>query len=281
MECVAELLIKLQESGYIDYTHYTLQFGCSQYKKKDIDEHISKLDKTLIDWKKSVQSHRKKYPQLNYYTSQQLLDLQKEFGKLKKDPSLRPSCKLMLLLLSVTSNPSESRISRAISLIASMSQGCSDRAAKSIISHRPIATLGLEERRLNVGVLSEKEKELYDTLTSDDHYSPALVLRAFEASPKDADEDDLRFWCMDNESKFSEDEQSEVFVPDSVGTNQHDGIEVTADDPLVKELLDEDYDLNIAIEAVKISKTTSIDMREAVLSLDLGKSPQAKRKTGW
>ena len=279
MERVAELLIKLQESGYIDYTHYKLQFGCSQYKKKDIDEHISKLEKTLLDWKKSVQSHRKKYPQLNYYTSQQLLDLQQEFGKLKKDKSLQASCKLMLLLLSVTSNPNNSKISQAIKL-SRRSHSTSDGALKCTISLKPIATLGHAEKKLNFGDLGDKEKEVYSTLTSVDEYHPALVLRAFEACPNKANVDDMRLWCMDNESKFNEDE-SEIFVPENVSTEEHDGVEVTADDPLVKELLDEDYDLNIAIEAVKLSKTTNINMREAVLSLDLGKSPQARIETGW
>ena len=280
MERVAELLIKLQESGYIDYTHYKLQFGCSQYKKKDIDEHISKLEKTLLDWKKSVQSHRKKYPQLNYYTSQQLLDLQQEFGKLKKDKSSQASCKLMLLLLSVTSNPNNSKISQAIKLISHKSHSTSDGALKSTISLKPIATLGHVEKKINLGDLSDKEKEIYSTLTLVDDYCPALVLRAFEACPNKANVDDMRLWCLDNEFKFNEDE-SEIFIPESVSVEEHDCVEVTADDPLVKELLDEDYNLNIAIEAVKLSITTNIDVREAVLSLDLGKSPQAKIEPGW
>ena len=280
MERVAELLIKLQESGYIDYTHYKLQFGCSYYKKKDIDEHISKLEKTLLDWKKSVQSHRKKYPQLNYYTSQQLLYLQQEFGRLKKEKSSQASCKLMLLLLSVTSNPNNSKISQAIKLISHKSHSTSDGVLKSTIYLKPIATLGHAEKKLNFGDLSDKEKEIYSTLTSVDFYCPALVLRAFEACPNKANIDDMRLWCMDNEVKFDEDE-SEIFVPKNINIKDHDSVEVTADDPLVKELLDEDYDLNIAIEAVKLSKTTNIDMREAVLSLDLGKSPQARIETGW
>ena len=288
VETIAELMIKLQESGFIDYTHYTLTFGCSQYKRKETEDHISKLESTLLDWKKSVQIHRKKYPQLNYYTSQQLLDLQKELGKLKKCPQAEPSCKLMLLLLSITVHPYPDKISRAIQLITSKSSDLNAAAStKSIIPQHKAAlssVISAGKKRLNVSDLGEEEKEIYKTLTSEDDYSPLLVLQAFEKCLKGADEESLRLWCMDNESSIEKDEE-ELFVPDDVSTEQQqqddDIVEVTADDPLVQELLEEEYELNIAIEAVKLSKTMRISAQEAVLSLDLGKSPQMKARTGW
>ena len=278
VERVAELVVKLQESGFIDYTHYTLTFGCSQYTKKEIENHISKLESTLVDWRKSVQTHRKKYPQLNYYTSQQLLDLQKEIGKLKKNPQEKPSCKLMLLLLSVTVNPHPDKISRAIAFLASQS---SDITKKVKIAPKSVSVITkVSEKKKTFNDLREKEKEIYNTLTSVDDYSPFLVLQAFEACPKNADEDELRLWCMDNESKVKK-EDEELVVPDDVSTDQQDDPEITPDDPLVKELLEEEYNLDIAIKAVKLSKTMNISPHEAVLSLDLGRSIETNKKTGW
>ncbi len=277
MEQVAELVVKLQESGFIDYTHYSLTFGCSQYKRKEIENHISTLESTLVDWRKSVQNHRKKYPQLNYYTSQQLLDLQKEFGKLKKNPKEKPSCKLMLLLLSVTSNPHPDKISRAIEFISSNSSEVPKRVAPKSVS----VITGVSKKKFCLDDLGEREREIYNTLTSVDDYSSFLVLQAFETCQKNADidEEDLRLWCMDNESKITK-EDDDLDVPDDVSTNQQNP-EITPDDPDVKELLDEKYRLDIALQAVKLSRTMKISIHEAASSLDLGRSVETKKKTGW
>lgn len=288
VEHIAELVIKLQESGLIDYTHYTLTFGCSSYKKQEVDNHISKLEKTLQDWKKSVQTHRKKYPQLNFYTSQQILDLQKEFGKLKADSTAQPSCKLMLLLLSVTAYPSQDKIIRAIRFVLSKTVSEPDHSTatiKSITINKPLATLTSKVAALpKVSDLNEDERKIYDKLTKEEEYSPVLVMKAFEACSKPADEDDLMLWCMDNETSIEKDE-AELFILEDVDAHESaDGViesEVTENDPKVMELVEEDYSLAMAIQAVKLSKSSNITPEEAVLSLELGKSPTVAKKTGW
>ena len=273
---MAELVIQLQEAGYVDYTHFTLMFGCSQYKRTDVEAQIEKLERSLVEWKKSVQYHRKKYLYLNYFTSQQLFILQQELGKLKKDPTSQPSIQLMLLLLSVTTQPHPSKISKAI--INGTKAHTDSISQTSVQMPKIIGTLSNAQTKFSISSLDEEHKRIYEILTAEDDYSPVVVFHAFEALGENAQVDDLRDWCMDNESQFKNEEQ----IPLQEDPNTlHEEVEIKQDDPLVQALLDEEYDLSVALKSVRTSRATGIDVREVALGLDLGKSPELTRKSGW
>ena len=259
---MAELLIKLQEAGYVDYTHFRLECGCSQYKKAEFDKMILEMEEALANWQRSVQSHRKKYPHLNYYTSQQLLDLRQEFGKLKKNPDSTASTKLKQLLLSVTPQPDQSKIIMAISNV--MEQfSTNDTTSVKPKEKKSIGTLSVTSQ-LDPSSFNEQQRKIYNTLTKIDEYKVSVVLTAFSELGEDTDEDALREWCMENESKFEDD-----FLPETLHTINEE--EIPEDDPLVLELIEDGYDKRIAIKAVRIAKGDSQRAQEIAADLFLGK----------
>ena len=264
---MAELLIKLQEAGYVDYTHFRLECGCSQYKKAEFDKMILEMEEALANWQRSVQSHRKKYPHLNYYTSQQLLDLRQEFGKLKKNPDSTASTKLKQLLLSVTPQPDQSKINIALSNV--MKQfATNDMTSVKPKEKKSIGTLSVTSQ-LDPSSFNEQQRKIYNTLTKIDEYKVSVVLAAFSELGEDADEDTLQDWCMENESKFKDEE--DIVLPETTNTNEEEEEEITEDNPLVLELIEEEYDTKIAIEAVKIAKGDLQTAREIAADLNLGR----------
>lgn len=260
------LLIKLQKAGLVDYTHFRLECGCSEYKKAEFDKQISKMETALENWERSVQNHRKKYPHLNYYISQQLLDLQQELGKLRNNPKSEMSTKLKQLLLSVTTQPDQSSVLTAIENAANQ---CDDTGSSLLLQgmlaneKKSISTLAVS---LDPSKFIDEQKEVYDTLTKFDGYKVTLVLNAFMECGQDADEETLREWCIDNESKYKDVE--DIVISESTEIEE----DIAEDDSLVQELIDEAYSTKIAIEAVKKAKGDSQAAREIAAALELGKS---------
>ena len=264
---MAELLIKLQEAGYVDYTHFRLECGCSQYKKAEYDKMILEMEEALANWQRSVQSHRKKYSHLNYYTSQQLLDLRQEFGKLKRNLDSTASTKLKQLLLSVTPQPDQSKIIIALSNVMKQFATNDMRSVKPK-EKKSIGTLSVTSK-LDPASFNEQQRKIYNTLTKIDEYKVSIVLAAFSELGEDADEDTLQDWCMENESKFKDEE--DIVLPETTNTNEEEEEEITGDNPLVLELIEEEYDTKIAIEAIRIAKGDSQRAREIAADLNLGK----------
>ena len=227
---------------------------------------ILEMEEALANWQRSVQSHRKKYPHLNYYTSQQLLDLRQEFGKLKKNPNSKASTKLKQLLLSVTPQPDQSKITIALTNV--MKQfATTDMTSVKPKEKKPIGTLSVTSQ-LNPANFNEQQRKIYNTLTKVEEYKVSVVLAAFSELGEDADEDALQDWCMENESKFKDDE--DIVLPETTNTKEEEE-EITEDNPLVLELIEEEYDTKTAIEAVKLAKGDLQIAREIAADLNLGR----------
>lgn len=264
IERLSELLIKLQKAGNVDYTYFSLKCGCSEYNKSDFDKEIAKMEKSLVSWHKTVQKHRNNYPHLNYYTSQQLLDLQKEFGKMMKKPEAGLSFKMKQLLLSVTPNPDQSSIE--ISLDNATKYTGNEVANASSSEQNTLSTFSMVSQ-FRLSDLTEKQKEIFETLTKKDEYKISLVIKAFAELEDDANIDDLREWCMDNEHLFKDEDDDDIVLASKESDNEED---ITEDNPLVIELVEgEAHEKQIAIEAVKRSKGDLKKAREIALALSL------------
>ena len=223
------------------------------------------MEEALANWQRSVQSHRKKYPHLNYFTSQQLLDLRQEFGKLKKNPDSKASTKLKQLLLSVTPQPDQSKIMIALSNV--MKQfATNDMTSVKPKEKKSIGTLSVTTQ-LDPASFNEQQRKIYNTLTKVDEYKVSVVLAAFSELGEDADEDILQDWCMENESKFKDEE--DIVLPETTNTKEEE--EITEDNPLVLELIEEEYHTKTAIEAVKLAKGDLQTAREIAADLNLGR----------
>ena len=201
--------------------------GCSEYKKAEFDSTIASMEKDLAEWQKNVEKYmfRKQCPHLNYYTSQQLLDLRKELGKLKRNPESPASYLLKQLLLSVTPNPSQSKIASALSN-AVMSNSTSSVRMQVQQKNNFNGKSAAPSTTFDLITLSKKRKEIIKALRDDCDFKVSVILAAFSELEEDADEEDVHEWCMEHEHEFKD----------------------------VLEPLEEVYSLEIAIEAVQKAK---------------------------
>ena len=257
----------------MDYTHFHLVCGCSEYKKAEFDSTIDSMDKDLKNWQKSVEKYRKQYPHLNYYTSQQLLDLRKELGKLKKNPESVASHSLKQLLLSVTPNPSHVQISSSLhNAVKTMNKNMTPLGIP--VQNRNIFNTKSALPAFDLCSLSDERKELLKSLRDDYDFKVSVILAAFSELEEDADEDEVREWCEENEHKFKDEEDVELSAMEIMDTDEEDAI--SEDNPLVLELHEEEgYSLEIAIEAVRKAKQNLQIAREIASDLHVGRYTEA------
>ena len=258
----------MQEAGLIDYTHFHFVCGCTEYKRTEFDSTITSMEKDLAEWQKNVKNYRKQYPHLNYYTSQQLLDLRKELGKLKKNPESPASHALKQLLLSVTPNPSQSKIASALSnAVKTMSKNIS--SLEMQVQQKNNFSAKSAVPIFDLTALSEEKKEIFKTLHDDYVLKISVILAAYSELEEDAEEEEVREWCMEHEHEFKDEDDVELLVMSAESNEDEDPI--AEDNPLVLELLEEGYSLEIAIEAVQKAKQDPQLAREIASDLNVGR----------
>ena len=259
----------MQEAGLIDYTHFHLVCGCSEYKKAEFDSTIASMENDSAEWQKNVKKYREKYTHLNYYTSQQLLDLRKELGILKKNPEFPASRLLKQLLLSVTPNPSQSKIASAISnAVKNMSKNASSIGMQ--LQQKNNFSVKSAVPAFDLTSLSEERKGILKAFRDDYDFKVSVILAAYSELEEDADEDDVREWCIEHEHEFKDEEEVDLSAVMSAESNENED-PIAEDDPLVLELLEEEYSLVIAIEAVQKAKQDPQLAREIASELNVGR----------
>ena len=80
---IAEVLIKLQQAGNLQYIGWRMDFYCQTLLVEDLQLHAKKMEDELERWNKEVILARNSFYALNYYTTRQLLVLRSELGMLK------------------------------------------------------------------------------------------------------------------------------------------------------------------------------------------------------
>ena len=80
---IAEVLLALQKKGNVKYTGWALTFHCKVDMVDTLQQQAKDMEEELRIWEHEVGQTRKKYYELNYYTTLQLLTLRKELGRLK------------------------------------------------------------------------------------------------------------------------------------------------------------------------------------------------------
>ena len=81
---ISECLLNLQQHGNSDYVGWVLRFDCfAKDILKDLEDQAKEMENDLLNWKEAVVGYRNDFYELNYYTTQQLLILREEIGKLR------------------------------------------------------------------------------------------------------------------------------------------------------------------------------------------------------
>lgn len=99
---MSELLVQLHSIGYTKYIGFVVKFRCATVDLQKLESVYEDMKHDLTIWRNKCDRIRTKYPQLNYFTSEQLLYLQKELAALNLvSDNCECPIKLLTLLQSV------------------------------------------------------------------------------------------------------------------------------------------------------------------------------------
>ena len=109
---ISDIVKKLKEYGHMDYMKYDENFACSNFlgDLSGLDTIVEKLESTLNTWINYIWSCRYEYPHLNFYTTNQLILLRKEFTAIQNDKNYKLSLEVFRLLYSTIGEPVDSTV---------------------------------------------------------------------------------------------------------------------------------------------------------------------------
>lgn len=143
---IGDVLLSLQRHGNDQYMDWQMKCQC---RTPDIVDQLqtmaSGMETDLGKWKDEVQDTRGKFYQLNYFTTQQLLQLRRELGRFK-DPSNRGTIKpqVMALLQSISRD-----------ITSDVVIGHLEAAEQREMQHKPTSLSGTNVRVVEQRMISE------------------------------------------------------------------------------------------------------------------------------
>ena len=233
---IANLYLDLQKAGEITYSSEYLRFRCVLYDREeleakvvhphfceenakefvsDLHEYIRRLDARLIDWNKTVDDTRERYYELNYFTTLQLLDLQKEFDRLSPPTNtaspVKPS--ILMLLKSISPGISSSVVSDSLNHVKEVTPAAENSSGMANIpeevgsstlqkaattSPGNSSTTNLVLRKLKES-LNEKQEPIFTHCTEFLSFPESHALKALQACGPEATIYEVQEWCDSNE----------------------------------------------------------------------------------
>ena len=200
-----------------------------------------KMTKDLEDWQKMVNETRQKYYCLSYYTTQQLLLLQKELCYIVKPSDVQAG--ILSLLQSLSENITAEQVVSLIQQVnddsnededefdgqnrqaASLQNDChiKEISSKEHITDEltilPSITPSESEQTCN---LTPRQHGILENLTKEYSFQRKLILLAFEKAPNPDIEESVEHWCLDNESSFQIEQKIDATAIEQPVLNDHD-----------------------------------------------------------
>ena len=210
---IAEVLIKLQQAGNIMYIGWRMTFCCQTLLVADLQKQAKVMEEEFESWDKELSKARKRFYELNYYTTRQLLVLRSELGRLKFSGPQHSSCgHVIVLLKSISSEitipavanvvkevakrtleniedkcspvsaitPAESRVGKSslVTMSSSLLANQSITATTTKVLYRlpSLPTVGLSREALN-----DEQKVFFTDIIESFGYYEATALSAIEA----------------------------------------------------------------------------------------------------
>ena len=213
---ISESVQKLKDFGHLEYLDWEKRYHCSEYIQnlESLDQEIFTLERILVSWMYNVWNCRYEFPELNYYTTEQLIVLRRELTLLKNDPSKEVNPQVFYLLHSVIGEPVDS------TMLLKKGLKCDEKFSivqEDIEKDNPSSSIDLDSlisaddaTSLNssdtenisklqeaINNLNEKEREIYNELVScgyDDY-------KCVEASTLHDDIYNAMEWCDELDEK--------------------------------------------------------------------------------
>ena len=213
---VAEALLSLQQSGKIKYIGWILKFSCKC--ARNILTNLSCLalfiEEELDLWKSEVESARKHFYELNYYTTKQLLVLRNHIKQIMDDmddPDSSVVAHALALLQSIYSDvskesiteilenpddPDEEQLTSTVDILQHCQfPGFTEGDATSDVSTHFSIPYTSEDSAPQTPKFTDKKYQLYTALV--DYYGYDEYL-AEKATNMYDDEDEAATWCEDH-----------------------------------------------------------------------------------
>ena len=122
-------MIELQRAGHEKYIGWTMDFSCRAVLVEDLQTQAREMEDELERWNKEMTLARKRFYELNYYTTRQVLLLRSELGRLKLSELSSKQHqwgKLMALLKSIANGVTPTVLANVVQEVANKPLGYSD-----------------------------------------------------------------------------------------------------------------------------------------------------------
>ena len=262
---IAEVLIRLQQSGNVQYIRWRMCVACHKDLVDDLQRQAKDMEDELEKWDREVALARKDFYELNYYTTRQLLVLRN--GLKLPEKYVHQSRQVKALLQSISSEITQTALANVVHEIALEdvklgvhSPGSADLEVESSteaspsMASSPLSSLLLAEQSVSdgkpseanierVGLLQENlgvdQKVHFTNIQENFGYCEMTALKAIEAV-EGGDWNDIVNWLEKNGDQWEEIFQEAQGVEDT---------EMSEDEPV--------SDDETALTQAEIGKTLS------------------------
>ena len=253
---IAGTLQQLQHAGHTKYISWSLTFTCSTVSTDKLTTQATSMEKELNATLGVIDEHRHYFHALNYFTTEQLLQIRRELGNLKRNKATEITAQLLSLLTSFSLQIAASDIKDIMDEICTLfseqeaitireeENGVDEEQLLTISEDKTVEDTYDETHQLVGDKHVEKERkdlsELIQDLTDDEEeifvqlldlkYSKVVcydaVLHAF-SSTESTNHDDIldaaMEWCFDNVNKYDKNDEiinNEETIPDLHGPSE-------------------------------------------------------------
>ena len=258
---LANVYIHLCESGYVHRLNWSQDFVCAKDKVEgqqsvasELAAVSSEMEDCLEIWKRKIDETRSEFPELNHFTTQQLMTLRIEIATVcHKEDCLIENVQVLALLESVLADvdpkslksaimkafesttlleeaartdPLQTQTDRAVSLkdhetMLSLTDNNSNFYPVKQLNHEATASIHITTTTPTKCTAPKSRREELLSFVESNGFSEKVALAGIFSCGESVDEDDLLFWCMNNgeddeevEELYKEAMQEEVTVQD-------------------------------------------------------------------
>lgn len=197
-------MIALQQNGNGHFIGWAMTFSCAVPKVvTELQKIANRMEKILEDWKRVINEQRDRFYELNYYTTQQLLMLCEELGRMRS-PQFKdePKMEVMALIQSISRELTPQAVVRHLQHLDDAIRDYSDASYKrpyiaseqgklaTGVSHQVTPGNGSDiKENEEVTSLQDKRKEkLVADIVQDYGFPKALVELVYDENCEESDE---------------------------------------------------------------------------------------------
>ena len=263
---LADTLLKLLLVGHVQYSSFRKRYArlVEPNVLERLESDAKVLEADLEEWNAQVKSLRTQYYELNYFTSRQLSLVCQQLSESTDTKSLTQTwfCNLLLSIFPAVKTPLVLQAARAVAadrertdqqtMLGLRSYNSKQTDLADVAPVHSDTTSGNDCMQcLTVDDLDETEKEIFDYLSITQEYSEPIVLHGLtEFGP---DSDAVERYCQRSgvlEVALSAKGDAEHTLEGTV--EQSSLAEVHTEHPLVARMVDQDFPVDLIMEAIEI-----------------------------